>query len=464
MYPVNNKYLNKKHNPMQQLLTTNPPHPQDINPTTPQLTSVTPMPSQPRRQEESNLPLITNNINPAIHPMQANLAQTQTPRWDQPFDRPDWFSNYRLWRSLKQSNEWSPRGVDPSWVMQGWRRSPDLGDYVIYHPYWGWQDFNQVANLYKEYGKPMTWEDFTKLPLTKQFGEDWRQFFPNRKISPSGGNPYQDGSSPYQGLPVTPAETPEIQPIDPKQATSMLDLFGYLGPIDLNPAEREAIGFARNYMYGDRKALEPLNKANNFLNWVIGGGFSPQGHKFRNEVYDATRDTALEDLERTQKLLATKFSNYGGYFGGRHALSQALLADKTLGGLRQTLADLNLSGFNQDVNTRMGASQGLTGLGLAKSSVGKDILNSLLSVGDMMTRREMINRGEYQSAMERAYNDWMRARQEQLLPFQLGLGLLGLQPVSPIAQQPQQSPWNALLSGLGYGAGRGLTSWITGKL
>jgi len=47
--------------------------------------------------------------------------------------------------------------------------------------------------------------------------------------------------------------------------------------------------------------------------------------------------------------------------------------------------------------------------------------------------------------MQRAYQDWIRARQETMMPFQMGMQLLGFQPQQPFVQQPQPSPWGQLL-------------------
>jgi len=133
----------------------------------------------------------------------------------------------------------------------------------------------------------------------------------------------------------------------------------------------------------------------------LGGGeaeTSPWVNPFM-EVYETTKAGAMKNLEDIQKQMGEAFAHKGGYFGGKHAISQAETAAKTGSYLDQLLAE-----------TSLGAS-------------------------------------------EREYEDWQRARQEQFMPMNLINMLLGSQTTMPIVQQPSQGKGGAAGSTLGGLAG-----------
>ena len=122
------------------------------------------------------------------------------------------------------------------------------------------------------------------------------------------------------------------------------------------------------------------------------------------EVYETTKAGAMKNLEEMQKEMAERFAHRGGYFGGKHAISQAELGEKTGTALDQLLSQVSLG------------------------------------------------------ASERAYQDWLRARQETMMPFSMISPLLGAQTTQPLITQ-QPSDLSALLSGVGPG----LAALATGK-
>lgn len=116
------------------------------------------------------------------------------------------------------------------------------------------------------------------------------------------------------------------------------------------------------------------------------------------EVYETTKTGAMKNLEEMQKDMAERFAHRGGYFGGEHAIGQAEMATKTGTALDQLLA---------------------------KTSLG---------------------------ASERAYQDWLRARQETMMPFNMISPLLGQQTTQPLITQ-QPSSWGAIASAIGPALG-----------
>lgn len=122
------------------------------------------------------------------------------------------------------------------------------------------------------------------------------------------------------------------------------------------------------------------------------------------EVYETTKAGAMKNLEEMQKDMAERFAHRGGYFGGKHAIGQAELGEKTGTALDQLLSQVSLG------------------------------------------------------ASEREYQDWLRARQETMMPFNMISNLLGAQTTQPLVTT-ETSP----LAGLLGGVGPGLAALAAGK-
>jgi hypothetical protein len=234
--------------------------------------------------------------------------------------------------------------------------------------------------------------------------------------------------------------------------SDQLAMWGY-NPIGFNDLELKARDFINN-LYNTGGALETMVPAQDFYNKVISGEFGPEGQTYLQQVLDPMRASMMSDYEDMSKGLAGRFSNFGGYYGGKSGVAQAKLSDLTQRSMAEKEAGLRYQRFADDIGGRMGAAEGLRGLAGNQSAASGDMLNFLLSGGNMITQRESMNTAEYQNALQRAYNDWLRARQESLQPFNWGQALLGVNAVQPIVTQTQ-SPWGALLGGLGTLAGAG---------
>jgi len=116
------------------------------------------------------------------------------------------------------------------------------------------------------------------------------------------------------------------------------------------------------------------------------------------EVYETTKTGAMKNLEEMQKKMQESFAHRGGYFGGQHAIAQAELGEKTGTALDQLLSQVSLG------------------------------------------------------ASERAYQDWLRARQETMMPFNMVGPLLGQQTTQPLVTQ-QPSAWGGIASAIGPALG-----------
>lgn len=255
-----------------------------------------------------------------------------------------------------------------------------------------------------------------------------------------------------------PSDVPNYQ-----NPNENLGMWGYTGEIPINNLEQQAIEFV-NQMYGSGGALETLGPAQDYYNAVLRGDFGPESQAYVSALLDPMRSRMESDYYDKSKALATRFSDVGGFFGGRHGVAQGRLASESNRNMADMEAQLRYKAFMDDLANRGGAAGGLVGLGQAQSGLSGDMLNYLLQTGGMVTGRDALNRAEYQNALGRSYQDWLRARQELLMPFSMAGGLLGTQATVPIVTQTQ-SPWGALLGGIGnavgIGGGAGLTKLLT---
>jgi len=388
-----------------------------------------------------------------ITPTQPTVP-TQTPaptgyEWDMPWDPAT--SGYSWWPKNVENiaDVWRSSG-DPAAgnVKQNWYRSPDWPqgggiEGAVYSPYWGWQDMADVKNQYRKATGPVTWEQFQQWPLEQRTGSNYDQWLEEQ--AGTGGNVGEEGFGGYfDGTPT--GEEPQNLP------ENMLETFGYTGDIPINPMEDLYLNAIKQLYTQQPTGLQTIQPANQFYQDVLGGSVAPTGQPFRSAVYNATKAGAMQNYDTMRRNLATRFSERGGYFGGGHSIAQAKLAGETSNALNQVLAGLNLEGFNQDVAARQAAAGGLAGLGTTQQGISSQILQDILGGGNLITGRDILNRQQLQEAQGRAYDDWLRAREESMYPFSAASQLLGYQAFQPMAQQRQPSQWGQVMAAL-LGAG-----------
>lgn len=394
---------------------------------------------------------IVNPVEPPITP-----PNIMTDPWDMPWDPST--SGYSWWPSNaeKISDVWKASG-DPAAgnVKQAWYRSPDwpMGgglEAAAYSPYFGWQDIAAVKDLYRKAEGPVTWEQFQQWPLEKRTGSNYDQWLEQTAGGTGGdGADGGDGTNDEAYNQWLSTLNPSGQPNQDTSTTAdMLAKFGYTGDIPINPMEQTYLNAIQQLYMNQPTGLQTIQPANQFYNDVLGGAVGATGEPFRQNVYQATQAGAMQNYDTARRNLATKFSERGGYFGGGHSIAQAKLANETSNSLNQILAGLNLEGFNQDVAARQGAASGLAGLGTTQQGISSQILSDIYGGGNLITQRDLLNRQQSQEARGRAYDDWLRANQENQNVFGNAASLLGYQAYQPIAQQGQQGQWGSVLASL----------------
>ena len=273
---------------------------------------------------------------------------------------------------------------------------------------------------------------------------------PTTTPSPVAQTPTANAGSPQTTPLVTnpPAAQGAVSPADPN---GDLAKWGYTGAIPINNVEQQAIDFVNN-MYSSGGALGSMNNAQDYYSQVLQGKYGPEGQAYLQQVLDPMRTSSMQNYNDMSKALATKFSDIGGFYGGRAGIAQGRLASDAANNMAQNEANLRYQGFADNMNRMGGAAQGQVGLAQAQSGMSGDMLNYLLSTGGMITGRDTANRAQYQQALQNSYNDWIRARNENLLPFSWGQNLVGQEATTPVVTT-QQSPWGAILGAFGQGAG-----------
>jgi hypothetical protein len=264
----------------------------------------------------------------------------------------------------------------------------------------------------------------------------------------SSVNVVPSAASPSPAVSASASTPPSTVP-NYQSPNDNLSMWGYTGEIPINNLEQQAIDFV-NQMYGSGGALETLGPAQDYYNAVLRGDFGPESQAYVSALLDPMRARMTQDYNDASKSMATRFSDVGGYFGGRHGVGQARLASENNMNMANMEAELRYKSFMDDMANRSGAASGLTGLASTQSGLSGDMLNYLLSTGGMVTGRDALNRSEYQNALGRSYQDWVRARQELLMPFSMAGGLYGTNAVENIVTP---SPWGALLGGIGQAGG-----------
>lgn len=276
-------------------------------------------------------------------------------------------------------------------------------------------------------------------------------------VTPAAPAPAPMGAAPSASVPPSGEVPSYTNPND------NLAMWGYTGEIPINNLEQQAIDFV-NQMYGAGGELETTGPAQDYYNAVLRGEFGPESQAYVEALIDPMRARMTSDYNDASKALATRFSDIGGFYGGRSGVAQGRLAALTNQNMADEEARLRYQAFADNMNRMSGAAGGLESLAKTRSGLSGDMLNYLLSAGNVITGRDVLNRSEYHNALGRSYQDWLRARQELLMPFSMAGGLIGTQATQPIVTQ-SQSPWGALLGGvgqaIGIGGGKALGSWLT---
>lgn len=279
-------------------------------------------------------------------------------------------------------------------------------------------------------------------------------------VTPMAPTPSQAAiqAAPEAGASTPPGEIPSYT-----NPNDNLAMWGYTGEIPINNLEQQAIDFV-NQMYSAGGELETTGPAQDYYNAVLRGDFGPESQAYVEALIDPMRSRMMSDYNDASKAMATRFSEQGGFFGGRHGVGQGRLSAETNRNMADQEAQLRYQAFVDDMNRRGGAASGLGNLAQVRSGLSGDMLNYLLSAGNVVTGRDVLNRSEYQNALGRSYQDWLRARSELLMPFSMAGSLTGTPMTQPIVTQ-QQSPWGALLGGvgqaIGLGGGAGLGKLLT---
>lgn len=241
------------------------------------------------------------------------------------------------------------------------------------------------------------------------------------------------------GLQSVPAYGSEI-------TSSQLAPYGYVGRLGQSEWDKRLLDYSKS-LAENNQMLGGLQQSMSFLgNLLNNGSMNP----YQQSVVDAARAESMRSYDDMARALATKFSALGGYFGGGHSVAQSRLATDAANALNKQIADLLYQGYSDDMTRRLQASQ-LMGLqGQTGAAINQQIFDALSGAAGTAAERERYDIGQYQAAMDKAYQDWLRGRGELTGMMDLARLILGTQAYSPYAVQTDN--WLAQLIGTIGGA------------
>ena len=124
-----------------------------------------------------------------------------------------------------------------------------------------------------------------------------------------------------------------------------------------------------------------------------GGDENPWVNPFM-EVYEKTKAGALTNLADIQKQMSESFAHRGGYFGGKHAVSQGEVAARTGSYLDQLLAETELGATQmQYEDWKRGRSETMNLMNLIPLLLGSETFQNIIqmpgpgvgeSIGDIL--------------------------------------------------------------------------------
>ena len=225
-----------------------------------------------------------------------------------------------------------------------------------------------------------------------------------------------------------------------------LEAFGYRGDIGFNPMENAAFGYMQQ-LFQNPSWANAMGQAQNFWLGAMNGAYGPQSQAYQQAVLDPTYAMAQKAYTEASKNLANNFAQYGNYFSGKQGVAQGRLASDFANQMAQTAANANLQAWNQDLAMRQMAGQMLPQTAMNQNSMEMNMLNQMLNTGNYMTQRQMYNNATYADFVNRAYQDWLRARNEMMLPYQAMIGGLNTRAFEPLVQQ--DNSWAQAFSSIG---------------
>jgi hypothetical protein len=314
---------------------------------------------------------------------------------------------YAKW---KQGSDPDYDPADPA-VKQSWWRSPQVGGGIVYHPYWGWQDRSAVKNLYKsDADNNVTWDEFSNWGLTKQTGNDWRQYFPNAQTDAelgAGG-----------GEQVGAGWTGDLN-LGGSGGTGGTAGTGGTMPNTVNGYDASGLGAFTNYpsQWGQQQGiLDYLGSNTPWQSQEASGiasglaqGVDPWYQAAQQKGWYDTQDSINTAAERAG-LGGTRWSTPLGRtaqdIAGRQASSLASEYAQQMQNARLQGAGL-LQGLGNDANNQLfGVSDRLGQLGSNMFNAPQEVAKNSYAMGQS-------NQATTQSALDKYFQEFMRTSDEQ---------------------------------------------------
>ena len=363
-------------------------------------------------------PLTPPQTQPQTQPPGYTTQTAGTPGYQTPW-RPGGDTPVVDW---SHSQNWPGAGEN---VQQNWRRDPSWGGHVVWNPYWGFQDFPTIAQLYHEAGGPVTREQMMGWDLTQQPGPDWAQYYGDRQPGGGGGG---GGTTGGGGI--------DWSNIDWSQ------IWGGGGDQDWGQ------GWMEGFQMGEPGAFpypQQWGTASDVFTRFAQG--LPTDVSQWWEAQQGPMETRISDLSKQ----AAEEMGLGGLRWSTPLQRNITdITGRETANLWSQLAGTQLGLTEAAKDRGMAAAGALTGLGQQYLNAPQDWAQRMYGMGAGMT-------GLGQQGLDRAYQDWLRMTAEQNPWLAQALGFSGMQ--SQMVPQQYQPSFLSQLLGLGTSALPFIPGW-----
>jgi hypothetical protein len=362
------------------------------------------------------------------------------------------------------------------YITQDWYRNPDWAGGAVWNPTYGWQEVNQVKNMYG--GQAATDEQFNNWGLNKNLTGTWQDYYDQLGYTPVEGAGYAGGGSDGSGgtSMINFGNSPgNVKPGE-------WNLFGIPGQDWMNMSQEDQRAMWEN-AFGSEGANMLHQGGTDPYSWVGTGSLENPGGTWNGSEFGAqpsqwtTASNTLSDFANTGGYVAAPDEWYGASYGAGQMAQSGMPTDvdpwyqkakevsdyNTQESIKQAMEQAGLSGNRwssgaqrtaADIGGKyalqLGAQYAQQAMGAQEAARGRqqEAFNQLYNVGsgfaglDTAARNRQLEAtgqlgglGQYmtqypmqladqasqigaqqtaleQSALDKAYQEWMRTQPE----------------------------------------------------
>jgi hypothetical protein len=361
-------------------------------------------------------------IDPTVFQNQKTAStQSTTPPTTQTSNDPystDWLKQYQA----VYAKPWGGQ----SGTEQAWYRTPGWAGGVVWNPYYGWQSKSAVKDLYSQ--GPLSSEQFQGLGLTRNPGEDWKQYY--QQLT---------GMTPEEGL-AKQAARPEYNQGTGTGTTATGTGGTDMGNYDWNSWATQNQGTVPSYGQGafDFSQIpmpQQWGQAGDFYSNMLQTGQPTSA----SDWYTQAKEQAGYDVQDAIKQAAEQAGMGGMRYSTPLGRTAQDISARSAANLGTQFAQQQMTAEEAARARQMSAAGGLQGMGQYQTGYAQDLANQAAGLGSQIY-------GQDQNTINQIISQFMRMSPENNPYLQNALGM------SSVSGQPstyQQSGLSQWMSGIG---------------